>query len=127
MQPYERFEAWPRAHELALWVYRATSAWPASERYGLTSQARRAAFSVAANIVEGSAKRGSAEFGRHLAISLGSLAELGYVLRFAHDLNLIPDEDLRSLEEERDRAGKMLWLLYRALRTEVMRRGRKAQ
>jgi len=55
MAPYERFAAWRECHALALEVYRATRLFPKDELYGLTSQARRAAFSAAANIVEGSA------------------------------------------------------------------------
>jgi four helix bundle protein len=51
--PYERFEAWKLAHELALEVYRITERWPAGERYQLTSQVRRAALSVPTNIAEG--------------------------------------------------------------------------
>ncbi|PYO62354.1 MAG: hypothetical protein DMD70_05625 [Gemmatimonadetes bacterium] len=61
MMPYERFTAWKACHELALAVYRATRSFPKEELFGLTSQMRRAAFSAAANIAEGSAKRGSAE------------------------------------------------------------------
>ena len=72
--PYERFEAWNQAHQLALAVYRVTQSFPRHELYGLTSQARRAAFSVAANIAEGSAKRGGREFARFLDIALGSLS-----------------------------------------------------
>jgi len=116
MMPYERFEAWQLSHELVLRIYRATSAFPASERYGLTSQARRAAFSAAANIAEGSAKRGKAEFRRYLDIVLGSLSELAYCLRVARDLDLLPDDEWRSLDALRDRAGKATWGLYRSLR-----------
>jgi len=58
MAPYERFAAWRECHALALEVYRATRVFPKDELYGLTSQARRAAFSAAANIVEGSPPRG---------------------------------------------------------------------
>jgi four helix bundle protein len=53
MMPYERFEAWPLCHQLVLQVYRVTLSFPSEERYGLTSQARRAACSAAANIAEG--------------------------------------------------------------------------
>src|SRR2546421_9498164 len=88
MAPYERFAAWRECHALALEVYRATRSFPKEELYGLTSQARRAAFSAAANIVEGSARRGSAEFRRFLDISLGSLTELGYTLRISRELGI---------------------------------------
>src|SRR5213594_4148701 len=74
-QPYERFEAWKSCHALALEVYRISASWPAGERFGLTAQARRAAFSSPANIVEGSARRGAREFRYFLNVAVGSLAE----------------------------------------------------
>src|SRR5207248_10779342 len=64
------------SHELALAVYRVTKRFPADERYGLTSQTRRAAFSAAVNIVEGSSRRSAKEFRRFLDISLSSLTEV---------------------------------------------------
>jgi four helix bundle protein len=76
MKRYERLEAWQAAHQLVLLTYRVTKAFPREELYGLTSPARRAGFSVAANIAEGSAKRGPREFRRYLDIALGSLSEL---------------------------------------------------
>jgi four helix bundle protein len=116
MAPYERFKAWQVSHRLALEVFRLTDCWPIKERYGLSAQARRAAFSVAANIAEGSSKRGRAEFGRFLDISLGSLGELGYTLRFAHDCGILRVEDWNRLDALRDHAGKLLWGLYRSVR-----------
>ena len=101
MEPYERFEAWQRCHDMAIAIYRATESWPSSERYGLTTQARRAAFSAAANIAEGSARRGRAEFGRFLDISVGSLSELGYVLRIARDAGHLAPEEWHTLEATR--------------------------
>ena len=83
MAIYERIKAWERCHELCVAVYHATKSWPTDERVGLSSQARRAAHSAAANIAEGSAKKGSAEFCRYLNISLGSLSELSYTLLLA--------------------------------------------
>ncbi|MGH8622565.1 MAG: four helix bundle protein, partial [Burkholderiales bacterium] len=79
MAHYEKLLAWKECHALALMVYRATEKFPRHERYGLTAQARRAAFSAAANIAEGSAKRGAAEFRRFLDIALGSISELEYI------------------------------------------------
>ena len=64
-------------------TYRATRSFPREELYGLTSQMRRAAFSAAANIVEGSAKHGAREYRRFLDITIGSLAELGDAFRVA--------------------------------------------
>src|SRR4051794_15022488 len=89
MPPYERLEAWKMAHNLALHVYEITDHWPVQERYVLTAQLRRAVLSVPANIAEGSAKRGPREFRRYLDISLGSLSEVSYLLRFSRDRGLL--------------------------------------
>jgi four helix bundle protein len=116
MLPYERFAAWQRCHELVLAVYRVTASFPKDERYGLTSQARRAAFSAAANIAEGSAKRGLGEFRRYLDISIGSLSELAYILQLASELNLLTDKDRQALNALRARAGFLTWRLYEKVR-----------
>jgi len=116
MMPYERFEAWKVCDELALAVYGATRTFPKEELYGLTSQARRAAFSAAVNIAEGSAKPGAREFCRFLNISIGSLAELAYTLRYCRRLQLLNEEDYRRLEGLRARAGFLTWRLYDAMR-----------
>jgi four helix bundle protein len=119
MMPYERFEAWRRCHALALETYRVTEGFPKREVYGLVAQARRAAFSAAANIAEGSGKRGSREFRRYLDISLGSLHELSYIFRLASDLGYLTPEESESLHETRKLAAIMTWKLY-----ESMSRGR---
>jgi four helix bundle protein len=112
---HEGLKAWVACHELVLAVYRITSRWPSRERYGLTSQARRAAYSAAANIAEGSAKRGSREFCRFLNISLGSISELSYVLLLARDLEYLKVEEWGETEALRDHAGRLTWGLYRSL------------
>lgn len=116
MSPYENLRAWQEAHRLVLDVYRATESWPSRELYGLTSQARRAAFSIAASISEGVAKRGQREFRRFLDIALGSTSELSYVLRVGRDLALLSPSDWERLERQRDLAGKLLWRLYESVR-----------
>lgn len=116
MSSYENLVAWQRCHELVLAVYSASARWPRSEQYGLISQARRAAYSAAANIVEGSAKRGSAEWGRFLDMSLGSLAELQYLLRLAGDLGYLNTASWKTLEEARRSAATLTWRLYRSVR-----------
>ena len=115
MAIYQRIKAWQRSHELCVAVFKSTSTWPAVERYGLSSQARRAAHSVAANIAEGCARKGKAEFRRYLNISLGSLSELSYTLLLAKDLGILSEDQWRNLDQLHQRAGGMTWLLYKSL------------
>jgi four helix bundle protein len=115
MMPYEKFEAWKAAHELALEVYRITEVWPKSERYELTTQTRRAALSVPTNIAEGASKRGRLEFRRYLDIARGSLSELSYLLRFSKDRGILASENYLYLESLREQAGKITWGLYASL------------
>ena len=115
MAIYERFAAWRRCHDLTLSVYRATESFPKSELYGLTSQARRAAISAGANLAEGSMKKGRNEFRRFLDISIGSLAELSYLLRCAKDLGFLPEQNWAELERCRDHAAAVTWKLYKSL------------
>ena len=115
MQPYERFDAWRLCHKLTLFVYAKTRNFPNTERYGLTAQVRRAAFSTAANIVEGSTRRGSAEFRRFLDISRGSLAEVHYTMRMAKDLKILPMSDWTKFEELHRETAIVTWKLYASL------------
>jgi four helix bundle protein len=121
MMPYERLTAWEKCHELTLAVYRTTREWPREETYGLTSQARRAAYSAAANMAEGAARQGAREFRRFLDMSVGSLNELSYVFRLAKDLGLSSEADLQPIEELRQTAGRMTWRLYESIRKKAGR------
>jgi four helix bundle protein len=112
---YESLRAFHACDNLVVAVYDAVQTWPKYELYGLTSQARRCAFSTAANIAEGSGKRGPKEFRRYLDISLGSLSELSYVLRLAHRLKYTSPEMNTALEEMLDEAGKLTFSLARSL------------
>ena len=114
--PHERLDAWAAGHALTIAVYRATQAFPTTERYGLTAQLRRAAAAIPTNIAEGAAKHGPREFRRFLDIALGSLGELTYLLLLARDLALISDATWRALEQQRDSAGKLTWRLYKAIK-----------
>ena len=115
MVPYERFDAWKVAHQLALQVYAVTESWPAAERFGLTAQVRRAALSVPTNIAEGSAKRGPRELRRYLDIALGSLSEVSYLLRFSRDRGILGPEAFLELDVLRNRAGQLTWRFYASL------------
>lgn len=115
MKPHERFVAWQHCHRLALFTYQLTLTFPKSELYGITSQMRRAAYSAAANIVEGCAKKGAGEFRRFLDISLGSLAELSYFALLARDLKLLSHEAWKEFELQHEIAGKTTMGLHKAM------------
>jgi four helix bundle protein len=115
MAPYEKLLAWRECHQLALAVYRVTKRFPVDEQYGLTSQTRRAAFSAAVNIVEGSSRKSTKEFRRFLDIALSSLTEVGYALRFAWEAGVLPAGDWSALKDQQSRARFLTWRLYKAL------------
>jgi four helix bundle protein len=115
MLAHERFKAWQLAHQLTLAVYQATQTWPASERYGLIAQIRRAASAVPTNLAEGAAKHGRREFRRFADIALGSIAEVAYLLLLARDLDILPEGEFTRLDDLRKRAGGLIWRLARAL------------
>lgn len=104
---------------MVLTLYRLTASWPRHECYNLTAQVRRAAVSSAANIVEGTAKLGAKECARFVGISHGSLCELHYLLRLAHDLGYLTDNAWQEAEKARALAGRQVWGLLRKLRTMV--------
>ena len=115
MLAHERFKAWQLAHELTLAVYRSTGDWPATERYGLTAQIRRAASAVPTNLAEGAAKHGRREFRRFADIALGSIAEVAYLLLLAKDLGILTEAEHARLDDLRKRTGGLTWRLVRAL------------
>ncbi|MGZ8392509.1 MAG: four helix bundle protein, partial [Gemmatimonadales bacterium] len=112
---HEKLRAWELCHELALAVYRHTERWPVQERYGLTSQLKRAAASAPTNIAEGAAKHGSREFRRYPNIALGSLGEAAYLMRLARDLEILSVADWETLDLLRRQAGGLTWRLARSL------------
>jgi four helix bundle protein len=86
---YRDLVAWQTAFKLGLEVYSVTANWPKHEMFGLTSQIRRAAVSVSANIAEGYERRRKTEFARFLEIARGSLGEVETFLLFALELKYI--------------------------------------
>lgn len=116
MATYKRLLAWRECHALVPMVYRATKSFPKHELYGLSSQARRAAFSAAANIVEGASRRGRNELRRFLDIALGSLGELEYALEVAKELEYVTTDAWEPLDEQQRRARFLTWQLYRSLK-----------
>ena len=96
------------ADGLVVDVYRETRAMPADERFGLTAQIRRAAVSVTANIVEGSARSSSRDYAHFLAIALGSAAEISYLLQLSVRLEFLPRAEIVPLADRYDRVSRAL-------------------
>ena len=108
MGDFRNLRVWQRAHNLTLEVYGATRTFPKEERYRLTSQLRRAAVSVPANIAEGCGRNGDAELARFLTIAKGSASELDYFLLLAHDLGYLKTSRYEQLAEEVHGISRML-------------------
>jgi len=97
-RPHQRLDVWRHAMDLVVRVYRLTETFPAEERYGLSSQMRRAAVNVPSNIAEGAARRSGPELIQFLSIARGSLAELDTQLLLVSRLELArPDPELGQL------------------------------
>ena len=105
---YTKIKAWQHADELALLVYEVTREFPKSEIWGLISQMRRAAVSVAANIVEGAARRNRNEYLQFLYIAMSSLAELNYYIRFTRRLGYLNADKYEALFSKAQEASKTL-------------------
>lgn len=120
MQDYRNLKVWQQAHQFTLKVYRLTQSFPSDERFGLTSQIRRAAASIPANLAEGSMRNSDADFARFIHIALGSLAELDYHLLLARDLEYIKPAEHQTLESELAGIRRMLIAFGQKLKNDRM-------
>lgn len=107
--------AWQRAYELGLEIYAATSAFPDIERFGLTTQLRRCAVSIASNIAEGYGRGSTQDYLRFLRVARGSMCELDTQLQFASDLGFLQPEEGERLASLILTAEKVLAGLIRAV------------
>ncbi len=108
LKDFKELKVWNKAHQVTLELYGLTRQFPREELYGLTSQIRRAASSVGANIAEGSGRRSDGEMSRFLHIARGSAVELEYHLLLARDLELLPASSFTALERQVDEIQRML-------------------
>src|SRR5262249_61463368 len=99
MRDYTKIEAWRLADDLTVSVYERTRSFPREEVYGLTSQLRRASYSVPANIVEGASRESKRDYLHFLYIARGSLAETQYFIHLARGLKYLSYEDADTLHE----------------------------
>ena len=115
-QAYEKLVAWQRADDLCIRIHKLTrDSLPREERFELSSQLRRAAYSVAANIVEGSSRRPTADYCRFLQIAHGSAREVAYLLSVARRLKFLRQKETEALEERYDVLQRMLQALIDGL------------
>jgi four helix bundle protein len=94
VKDFRELKVWQKAHELTLAVYQLIANFPPEERYGLSSQLRRAGSSIAANLAEGCGRNGDAELARFCSIAMGSASELEYHLLLGRDLQLYQAQGL---------------------------------
>ena len=118
-----KLEAFVLADDLVLDVYRATKTFPADERYGLQAQIRRGAVSVAANLVEGSARRTKRDYLHFVGIAIGSASEVRYLLGVAHRLGFLEREAAQQMVHRFGRVVRALQSLVTALTAEPEARG----
>lgn len=107
MAGYQDLQVWKTAMRFALDVYRETKAFPADERYGLTSQLRRAAVSIPSNIAEGHGRDSSGDLARFCGIALGSLAEVETQLLLARELTYIERDACANVLKQAEEIGRM--------------------
>ncbi len=100
---------------MVLQVYRFSKSFPSDERFGLTSQLRRAVLSIPTNIAEGSKRQSNQEYARFLNIAEGSLAETGYLLMASRDLGYLAPEPAQAALDELCEIARMLSGLRRAV------------
>jgi four helix bundle protein len=112
---YRKLRVFRLADSLAVHIYLATREFPIVERFGLSAQLRRAAVSVACNIVEGSARESTREFRNFLNIAAGSAAEVRYLVDLSWRVKCLPKDDASALVAEYTLLSAQLQTLMRAL------------
>jgi four helix bundle protein len=121
MRDYTKIVAWALADDLTAAVYKSTIGFPKDELYGLTSQMRRASFSVPANIVEGSSRDTNRDYLRFLHIARGSLSETHYFVHLARRLGYLNEQGAEALNAQMNRTFACLHGLICAVEREAQK------
>ena len=119
IRSHRDLSVWQLGIQIAEDVYALSQDFPADERFGLTSQIRRAAISIPANIAEGNSRATTKDYLRFLSIAVGSLAELETFLDLAERLGYRKPEHLKTLVEHVNEERRMLRGLQRSLRSKL--------
>ncbi len=115
LKNYKELKVWQKSYKLCLGIYRITKSFPNDEKYGLSSQIRRAAVSIPSNIAEGYGRKTTADYLRPLYIAYGSICELETQLFLAGDLHYIDKGSLKAFGEDTAETERMLKALIKSL------------
>src|SRR5438128_2266553 len=121
MRPHQKLEVWIKALELVTDVYKDTESFPKEERYGLTSQIRRAAVSIPANIAEGAGRYSSKEFAHFLSNAQGSASELETELIISNRLGYLDETSFSQLIAQLERIGRLITGLSKHVGGKIVR------
>ena len=116
MSDFRKLTVWQKSYQLTLNVYRSTGSFPKEELFGMTSQMRRAAASIPANIAEGSGRGSDTELRRFCQIALGSANELQFFVMLSHDLPYMEIQQYTKLNESILEVQRMLGSLIQKLK-----------
>ncbi len=118
MKDYRSLDVWERSHRFTLAIYAATKSFPKEELFGLTSQLRRAASSIPANLAEGCGRDSDADLKRFVDVAHASASESEYHLLLAADLGLLPSATHAELADEIAQIKRMLGAFSRKLKAD---------
>src|SRR4029077_1460198 len=127
MRNYRDLQVWNKAHNLTLELYRVSRGFPREEVYGVTSQLRRAAVSIGANLAEGCGRRTSTELARFVRIAMGSASELDYHLLLSRDLGFINDNDFARSAVDLTEVRKMLTSFLSSVEEQIELKAKAAE
>ena len=119
IENWQDLKVWQLAHQLTLQIYKVTKRFPQEERFGLTSQLRRAAVSIPTNIAEGKGRGYLKEYVQFLFVARGSAEEVKYLILLSYDLEYLSEDIYAKPREDYNQVGRMLNGLLRSLRSLV--------
>ncbi len=108
MRPHEKLDVWKKSVDFVVDIYKATERFPSDEKFGLTSQIRRASVSIPANIAEGAGRKSNKEFINFLSIAQGSASEVSTEILIAYRLEYIDLATFTNLNNNLDNIGRMI-------------------
>jgi four helix bundle protein len=121
LKNYKELVVWQKSYQLCIETYRITKGFPKEERFGLTSQTRRAAISIPSNIAEGYGRKTTREYVHTLYVAYGSTCELETQVMLSRDLGFMTAEDMKRLQEGIGEIERMLKALIKSLEKKLSR------